>query len=59
MGSHSDAGLRRAGRLADRWICDPERSVEVVAQLAAKYRAAAEEAGRNPEGGAVPRGLGG
>lgn len=46
MGSHSDAGLDRAGRLADRWICDPERSVEVVAQLAGKYRAAAERAGR-------------
>ncbi|MFV0463924.1 MAG: LLM class flavin-dependent oxidoreductase [Nostocoides sp.] len=46
MGSHSDAGLDRAGRLADRWICDPERSIDVVAQLAAKYRAAAERAGR-------------
>ena len=46
MGSHSDAGLARAGRLADRWMCDPERAVDVVAQLAAKYRAAAERAGR-------------
>lgn len=46
MGSHSDAGLDRAGRLADRWMCDPERAVDVVAQLAAKYRAAAERAGR-------------
>ena len=46
MGSHSTAGLRRAGRLADRWICDPQRSVQVVAQLAAVYRAAADEAGR-------------
>jgi alkanesulfonate monooxygenase SsuD/methylene tetrahydromethanopterin reductase-like flavin-dependent oxidoreductase (luciferase family) len=27
-------------------MCDPERSVEVVAQLAATYRAAAERAGR-------------
>lgn len=49
MGAHSDAGLDRAGRLADRWMCDPERSVEVVGQLAAKYRAAAEAAGRAPK----------
>jgi alkanesulfonate monooxygenase SsuD/methylene tetrahydromethanopterin reductase-like flavin-dependent oxidoreductase (luciferase family) len=49
MGSHSDAGLRRAGQLADRWICDPERSVEVVAQLADKYRVAAIEVGRVPK----------
>jgi alkanesulfonate monooxygenase SsuD/methylene tetrahydromethanopterin reductase-like flavin-dependent oxidoreductase (luciferase family) len=46
LGAHSDAGLDRAGRLADRWICDPERSVDVVASLAAKYRAAAQRAGR-------------
>lgn len=46
MGSHSDAGLDRAGRLSDRWICDPERDVAVVGQLAAKYRAAADRAGR-------------
>jgi alkanesulfonate monooxygenase SsuD/methylene tetrahydromethanopterin reductase-like flavin-dependent oxidoreductase (luciferase family) len=49
MGSHSDAGLARAGRLADRWICDPERSVDVVAGLADKYRVAAEAAGRVPK----------
>jgi alkanesulfonate monooxygenase SsuD/methylene tetrahydromethanopterin reductase-like flavin-dependent oxidoreductase (luciferase family) len=48
MGSHSKAGLDRAGRLADRWICDPQRSVEVVAQLADRYRAAALAAGRTP-----------
>lgn len=46
MGSHSDAGLDRAGRLADRWMCDPERAVDVVAGLAAKYRAAADRVGR-------------
>ncbi|MGE5156333.1 MAG: LLM class flavin-dependent oxidoreductase [Betaproteobacteria bacterium] len=46
MGAHSAAGLDRAGRLADRWMCDPERAVDVVAQLAARYRAAAERAGR-------------
>lgn len=49
MGAHSDAGLGRAGRLADRWICDPERSVEVVAQLAQRYRTAAEASGRAPK----------
>lgn len=49
IGAHSDAGLARAGRLADRWICDPERSVDVVARLARTYRAAAEAAGRTPK----------
>jgi alkanesulfonate monooxygenase SsuD/methylene tetrahydromethanopterin reductase-like flavin-dependent oxidoreductase (luciferase family) len=49
MGSHSEAGLERAGRLADRWICDPQRSVDVVAQLAGRYRAAAVGAGRTPK----------
>jgi alkanesulfonate monooxygenase SsuD/methylene tetrahydromethanopterin reductase-like flavin-dependent oxidoreductase (luciferase family) len=49
MGSHSAAGLARAGRLADRWMCDPERSVEVVARLADTYRAAAQAAGRTPQ----------
>lgn len=49
MGAHSEGGLARAGRLADRWICDPQRSVDVVAGLAATYRHAAEAAGRTPK----------
>lgn len=46
MGSHSDAGLERAARLADRWLCDPQRDVDVVARLAERYREAAAAHGR-------------
>lgn len=48
MGAHSDAGLVRAGELADRWLCDPERDIDTVAVLAARYGAAARRAGRPP-----------
>ncbi len=48
MGSHSEAGLTRAGRYADRWICDPQRDIDTVATLARTYRRAAEAAGRSP-----------
>jgi len=46
LGSHSEAGLVRAGRLADRWLCDPQRHVDVVGRLAERYRQAAAEHGR-------------
>lgn len=46
MGSHSPRGLARAGQLADRWLCDPQRDIDTVAQLALRYRAAADAAGR-------------
>jgi alkanesulfonate monooxygenase SsuD/methylene tetrahydromethanopterin reductase-like flavin-dependent oxidoreductase (luciferase family) len=46
MGSHARAGLERAGRWADRWICDPQRDVQTVGRLADHYRAAAEDLGR-------------
>lgn len=48
MGGHSDAGLRRAGRLADVWISDPQRDVTTIARMAGVYGAAAREAGRRP-----------
>jgi alkanesulfonate monooxygenase SsuD/methylene tetrahydromethanopterin reductase-like flavin-dependent oxidoreductase (luciferase family) len=46
IGAHSAAGLARAGRLADRWICDPQRDVDAVARLAGVYRDHAAAAGR-------------
>jgi alkanesulfonate monooxygenase SsuD/methylene tetrahydromethanopterin reductase-like flavin-dependent oxidoreductase (luciferase family) len=46
MGAHSPDGLDRAARLADRWLCDPQRDIDVVARLADDYRAAADRAGR-------------
>lgn len=51
MGAHAPAGLERAGRLADRWICDPERDVDTAVGLAEAYRAAARAAGRTPRVG--------
>lgn len=46
IAAHARVGLERAGRLGDRWICDPQRDVWTVAKLAAHYREAAEKAGR-------------
>lgn len=47
MGSHSEAGLRRAVRLADVWISDPQRDVATIGRLAKIYREAAQASGRN------------
>lgn len=46
MGAHSPAGLERAARLADMWLCDPERDVDTVARLAEDYRAHCRRLGR-------------
>jgi alkanesulfonate monooxygenase SsuD/methylene tetrahydromethanopterin reductase-like flavin-dependent oxidoreductase (luciferase family) len=46
MGAHGPDGLDRAARLADRWLCDPQRDIDNVARLADDYRAAADRAGR-------------
>ena len=46
MGAHGPAGLTLAGRQTDVWISDPQRHVDVVADLATRYRAAAANAGR-------------
>lgn len=46
MGAHAPGGLERAGRLADMWLCDPQRDIDTVARLADVYRAAAERHGR-------------
>lgn len=47
MGAHATAGLERAGRLADMWLCDPQRDIDTVARLAEVYRAAAARHGRS------------
>lgn len=47
MGSHARAGLERAARWADTWICDPQRDVATVRRLADHYRSTAEELGRS------------
>lgn len=46
MGAHAPAGLDRAARLADRWLCDPQRDIATVARLAEAYRQAAAAHGR-------------
>lgn len=51
MGGHVDAGLERAARLADRWLCAPERSVDTAVGLAQRYRDACRRHGRTPRVG--------
>ena len=46
MASWTPVGLRRAGRMADGWIADPVQCLPVIKDYAARYRAAAEKAGR-------------
>jgi alkanesulfonate monooxygenase SsuD/methylene tetrahydromethanopterin reductase-like flavin-dependent oxidoreductase (luciferase family) len=49
IGAHGPRGLRRAGERADAWVCDPQRDIGVVADLAGRYGAAAAAAGRASE----------
>jgi alkanesulfonate monooxygenase SsuD/methylene tetrahydromethanopterin reductase-like flavin-dependent oxidoreductase (luciferase family) len=48
LGAHSQSGLERAGRRADRWLVDPQRGVHVAARLAETYRASAASHGKEP-----------
>lgn len=48
MAGHAEAGLRRAGRLADVWVSDPQRDVQTIGRLAATYSEAAHAAARRP-----------
>jgi probable F420-dependent oxidoreductase len=41
-------GVRRAASVADGWLTDPIHGTEAIATLAAEYRRAAREAGREP-----------
>ena len=38
LGGHGPAGIDRAARLGDLWLVDPQRHIEVVAELAENYR---------------------
>ncbi|MEE8601440.1 LLM class flavin-dependent oxidoreductase [Euzebya tangerina] len=51
MGAHSAPGLDRSARLADLWLCDPERHIDVVARLAEQYRARCAVHGTTPRVG--------
>lgn len=51
MGAHSSAGLERSARLADMWLCDPQRDVDTVARLAEEYRGHCARLGRTPRVG--------
>ncbi len=46
IGAHGPRGLARAAARADRWVCDPERDIDVAARLADQYREHAAAAGR-------------
>lgn len=46
IGAHGPKGLARAAERGDAWICDPQRDIDVVARLAARYRDEAAAAGR-------------
>lgn len=51
MGAHSTAGLDRAARLADMWLCAPERGIDSAAVLAERYRAACRRNGSTAQVG--------
>jgi alkanesulfonate monooxygenase SsuD/methylene tetrahydromethanopterin reductase-like flavin-dependent oxidoreductase (luciferase family) len=46
IGAHGPKGLARAAARADRWVCDPERDIDVAARLADQYREHAAALGR-------------
>jgi alkanesulfonate monooxygenase SsuD/methylene tetrahydromethanopterin reductase-like flavin-dependent oxidoreductase (luciferase family) len=48
MASWTPPGLRRAGKMADGWIADPVQCLPVIKDYAARYRTAAQKAGRKP-----------
>jgi len=46
IGAHGSKGLARAAARAARWVCDPERDIDVAARLADRYREQAAALGR-------------
>jgi len=48
IGSHGSAGIDRAARFGDLWLADPQRHVDVVAELAGSYRNQCEVHGTAP-----------
>ena len=49
VGGTAPAALRRAGRLADGWICSSRHDLTDLARHVATVRAGAKEAGRDPD----------
>lgn len=50
VGAGSDAGIRRAARLADAWPITPQEAPEALPGLIEKYYRFKQEAGRSPSG---------
>ncbi len=48
LGAWSEAGVRRAARMADGWITGPVRTVAALEHLAAVYRSECERVGKRP-----------
>ena len=48
VGAHSRAGLERAARHGDLWLTDPQRDIDTIALLAARYREACARHGSTP-----------
>lgn len=48
LAAWTEVGVRRAARVADGWLTDPIHGLDAIAALAAEYRRAAREAGREP-----------
>ncbi len=46
IGAHGAAGIDRAARRADRWLCDPQRDIPTLGRLAENYRQRCELAGK-------------
>lgn len=48
LAAWTEVGVRRAARVADGWLTDPIHGLDAIGSLAAEYRRAAREAGREP-----------
>lgn len=48
LGAWTPQGLRRAGRLGDRWVTDIVNTLQTFKGMAEIYRAAAEKSGKEP-----------
>lgn len=48
LAAWTEAGVRRAARIADGWLTDPIHGMDAIAALAGEYRRAAREEGKEP-----------
>jgi alkanesulfonate monooxygenase SsuD/methylene tetrahydromethanopterin reductase-like flavin-dependent oxidoreductase (luciferase family) len=51
VGAHGRAGLARAARFGDLWLSDPQRDIDTIALLAARYAEACDRLERTPRVG--------